>query len=139
ATNLVRRLGSQYGFVSAVQTNSTNIIISGGTVNFSIVGNYGFCVTNALASNTNRILLDLPFDYMFETNRTNGADALIYGISKYARTNSFSPTSQALTNHVNRTNVQVVSHKTLEQSGLSGGSISNGTFATNVASIQATN
>lgn len=133
ATNLVRRLGAQYGFVSAVQTNSTNIIISGGTVQFSIEGNYGFCVTNALANNTNRILLDLPFDYMFDTNRTNAADALMYGLGKYALTSSIPATAKGFTNFVNLAEVQTAGNKTITNSTFSGGTntgtkITNSTF-----------
>lgn len=129
ATNLTRRLGAQWPQYFTKQTNSTNVIISGSDLQFSITGNYGFTVTNTLASNTNRILLDLPFDYMFETNRTNAADALVYGIGLYARTNSFPTNSQAMTNFVNTGPVpQTFGNKVVTNSTIAGGTLSTNVF-----------
>lgn len=137
ATNLVRRLGAQWPQYLAKQTNGTNVIIAGLGVTFGISGNYGFLVTNTTTA-TNRWLVDLPFDNNFETNRTNTADALIYGLGKYARTNAFPANSQAMTNFVGLTNQQVLFNKKLTNAIAKGGT--NDTVAiTNAPTIGGSN
>lgn len=132
ATNLTRRVGALQPQWFTKQTNSTNVIISGAGLGVSIVGNYGFLTTNSLANNTNRILLDLPFDYMFETNRTNAADALVYGIGKYALTSAFPANASALTaNFVGITNQQTLTRKTLTGPFINNGT-NDGTVLTNI-------
>lgn len=122
-TNMVRRLGAQWPQFRTIQTNGTNLIISGSGVTLGMLGNYGFLTTNSLANNTNRWLVDLPWDYNFETNRTNTADELIYGLNKYARTNAFGQSAQAMTNFVSRTNAQEVLNKTIGASLFTNGTV----------------
>lgn len=132
ATNLARRVGALQPQYITKQTNSTNIIFSGPGLGVGIEGNYGFLTTNSLANNTNRWLLDLPFDYNFETNRTNAADQLVYGIGKYALTSSFPANASALTaNFVGITNQQTITRKTLTGPFINDGT-NNGTVLTNI-------
>ncbi len=116
ATNLTRRLGQQFPQWRTYQTNSTNVVIAGSGLQFSITGNYGVTTTNSLSANTNRWLVSLPFDYDFETNRTNTASEIARGISLYASNFSWA----------------IGSNKVLSANHINGGAVSN-TYLTNIS------
>jgi hypothetical protein len=137
ATNLTRFLAANHPAYYVRQSNSTNVLVSGADLTISITGTWGYLVTNSLAA-TNQWLVTLPFDQQFETNRTNTADELIYGLNAYARTGAFSAGAQALTNFFNRSTSQRGGNKHLTNTVVDGGGITN-SYATNIPYAQVTN
>lgn len=102
ATNLQRYLGANYPSLIARMTNATNVTIYGQDLQFSFPGNgaahFAFTTTNSQPG-TNWHALMIPFDNTpFETNRTNDAEELVYGLNKYVQTNSFKTNAQVMTN-----------------------------------------
>jgi hypothetical protein len=124
ATNLTRFLAANHPAYYVRQQNSTNVLVSGADLTISITGTWGYLTTNSLAA-TNQWLVTLPFVQQFETNRTNTADELIYGLNAFARTGAFSAGAQALSNHFNRSTAQTGGNKTLTNSTFSVGIVTN--------------
>lgn len=121
ATNLQRFIGANYRSLYARMTNATNVTISGNDLQFSFPGNsaahFAFTTTNSLTV-TNGWLVSLPWGNQTATNRTNTASEMISGLGIYS-TNALPMDATALSNHVSRTNSQLVTHKLLNLSILS--------------------
>jgi hypothetical protein len=137
ATNLTRFLAANHPAYYVRQQNSTNVLVSGADLTISITGTWGYLTTNSLAA-TNQWLVTLPFVQQFETNRTNTADELIFGLNAYARTGAFSAGAQALTNHFNRSTAQTGGNKTLTNSTFAVGIVTNSPL-TNIPYANVTN
>lgn len=136
ATNFLTWLGRNKSSLTFSLSSSNVVTLSGIGLTATISGPFGEIATNNVTS-TNAIAL-IPWDNHFATNRTNNADEFIYGLNKYVLTNAFSQTAQAMTNFVNRTNAQAVTHKVFGLSHFSGGAVSNAVL-TNIPLLHATN
>jgi len=69
--------------------SSNSIVLSGVSMVATQLGDWCSITTSAL-SGTNQYDLALPFDTLPETNRTNNANELVYGLDKYATARAMS-------------------------------------------------
>ncbi len=81
--------------------SSTNVITLRGTAVSVTTNNYSSVSYSTGGGSTNSSFLTLPMENISgDTNRTNNADWLVGGITKFARTNAFGTNAQAMTNYL---------------------------------------
>lgn len=116
ATNIFNQLalgGVGSGVIQSI--SYSNVTFQGVGLTASIDAGLGkFVLSTQTIANAYSVIV--PFDVLSATNRTNNADALVYGIGRYSLSEAIPAASRALTNFVNQGLSQSVSNKAFTHS-----------------------